>query len=132
MSTVTLPVSKAKECFAKLVKNSEELFDRYVITRNGKEAAVVMSAEEYASLLETIDIVSNRKEVKAIAHGIAQARSKKTIHLISTSIADSSRRSGENISKSARTIDANQIMVGSGRRQANYLICRWVDTSAQY
>ena len=79
MSTVTLPVSEAKECFTKLVKNSEELFDRYVITRNGKEAAVVMSAEEYASLLETIDILSNRKEVKAIAHGIAQARSKKTI-----------------------------------------------------
>jgi len=94
MSTITLPVSEAKECFTKLVKNSEELFDRYVVTRNGKEAAIVMSAEEYASLLETIDILSNRKEVKAIAHGIAQARSKKTSHLTSTSIADSSRRSG--------------------------------------
>ncbi len=68
MSTVTKPVSEAKRCFTNIVKNSEELFDRYVITRNGKEAAVVMSAEDSASLLETMIILSYIKEVKAIAH----------------------------------------------------------------
>ena len=74
MSTQTLPVSEAKQRFTEIVKEAEKFFDRYLITRNGKEAAVLMSADEYQSLLETLDILSNKKEVLAIAEGAAQAR----------------------------------------------------------
>jgi len=81
MSTTTLPVSEAKQRFTDLVRTTEESFDRYVITRNGKEAALLMSAEEYAGLLETLDILSNRKEVKALARGIADARRNRTTPL---------------------------------------------------
>ncbi len=81
MSTITLPVSEAKQRFTELVKSAEELYDRYLITKNGKDAAVVISAEEYESLLETLDILANRKEVKAIAEGVAQLRRKETISL---------------------------------------------------
>jgi prevent-host-death family protein len=81
MSTTTLPVSEAKQRFTDLVRSSEEMFDRYLITRNGKEAALLMSAEEYAGLLETLDILRNRAEVKALAQGIADARRGRTIPL---------------------------------------------------
>jgi prevent-host-death family protein len=47
MSTITLPVTEAKQRFTELVKGAEESFDRYLVTKNGKEAAVLLSAEEY-------------------------------------------------------------------------------------
>jgi antitoxin YefM len=81
MSVTTVPVTEAKQRFTELVKGVEDCFDRYVVTKNGKEAAVVMSASEYESLLETIDILGNKKEVRAIATGSRQAGEKATISL---------------------------------------------------
>ena len=81
MSTTTLPVTEAKQRFTELVKASQELFDRYLITRNGKDAAVLMSAEEYANLLETIDVLANTREVKALAEATEQVRKKRTLPL---------------------------------------------------
>jgi antitoxin YefM len=81
MSVVTVSVTEAKQRFTELVKGVEDYFDRYVVTKNGKEAAVVMSATEYESLLETIDILANKKEVRAIAVGSEQARQGKTASL---------------------------------------------------
>lgn len=81
MSTITLPVTEAKQRFTELVKNAEESFDRYLVTKNGKDAAVILSAEEYESLLETLDILANKKEVLAIAQGDAQAKRGETISL---------------------------------------------------
>jgi PHD/YefM family antitoxin component YafN of YafNO toxin-antitoxin module len=40
-----------------------------------------MSAEEYESLLETLDILSRRSEVKAIVEGVKQIRRKETVPL---------------------------------------------------
>lgn len=77
----TLPVSEAKQRLTLLVKSSEEMFDKYLITRNGKSSAMLMSADEYASLIETLDILGHRKEVRAIAEGSKQARAGRTISL---------------------------------------------------
>ena len=81
MSVTTVPVTEAKQRFTELVKGVEDCFDRYVVTKNGKEAAVVMSASEYESLLETIDILASKKEVRAIAVASEQARQGKTSSL---------------------------------------------------
>ncbi|MBI3579187.1 MAG: type II toxin-antitoxin system Phd/YefM family antitoxin [Deltaproteobacteria bacterium] len=79
MSTTILPVSEAKQRFTELVKNTEQSFDRFLITKNGKEAAVVMSAQEYDSLLETLEILSNTKEVRALARGLAELEQNQTV-----------------------------------------------------
>jgi prevent-host-death family protein len=81
MSVIALPVSEAKQRFTEIVKGVEEYFDRYLVTKNGKEAAVVMSAEEYESLLETLDVLASKKEVRAIREASAQARRGQTISL---------------------------------------------------
>ena len=81
MSVQTLSVTEAKQRFTELVKQVGKYYDRYLVTRNGIEAAVVMSAEEYESLLETLDILSSRAEVKAITEGQDQVRKGKTIPL---------------------------------------------------
>lgn len=81
MNTITIPVSEAKQRFTELVKGVEEYFNRYLITKNGKEAAIVMSAEEYDNLLETLDVLANREEVKAINEASRQIKNKETISL---------------------------------------------------
>jgi antitoxin YefM len=81
MSTITLPVTEAKQRLTELVKNAEESFDRYLITKNGKDAAVLLSAEEYENLLETLDILANKKEILAIAEGASQIKRGETMSL---------------------------------------------------
>lgn len=81
MSVITLPVTEAKQRFTEIVKGAEEYFDRYLVTKNGKEAAVLMSAEEYESLLETLDILANKREVRALAEASAQAKRGETISI---------------------------------------------------
>jgi PHD/YefM family antitoxin component YafN of YafNO toxin-antitoxin module len=41
-------------------------FDRYVITRHGKPEAIMLSEEDYESLLETLDILSDQELMKDI------------------------------------------------------------------
>ena len=81
MSVITVPVTEAKQRFTEIVKSAEEYFDRYLVTKNGKEAAVVMSAEEYESLLETLDVLGNRKEVRALTEASAEVDRGQTISL---------------------------------------------------
>ena len=81
MSVITLPVTEAKQRFTEIVKGAQKYFDRYLVTRNGKEAAVVMSAEEYENLLETLDVLASKDEVRAIRQGSAQARNGETVSL---------------------------------------------------
>jgi antitoxin YefM len=81
MSVTTVPVTEAKQRFTEIVKGVEECFDRYLVTKNGKDAAVVMSAGEYESLLETIDVLASRKEMRALVEATGQSRNGETIAL---------------------------------------------------
>ena len=57
------------------------MHDCFLDIRNGKEPLIIMSVEEYTSLLEMIDILGKKREVKAIAAGATQARTGKTFSL---------------------------------------------------
>jgi antitoxin YefM len=81
MSVTTVPVTEAKQRFTEIVKGVEECFDRYLVTKNGKDAAVVMSAQEYESLLETIDVLASKKEMRALVEAKEQSRGGETISL---------------------------------------------------
>ena len=45
--------------------------ERFDVTRNGDPVAVLLSADDYDALLETVDILSDADEVEAIRKGIA-------------------------------------------------------------
>lgn len=53
-------VTEAKNRFTELVKEVETTTASYAILRNGHKAAVLLSAEEYEGLLESIEILANR------------------------------------------------------------------------
>ncbi len=53
-----LPITKAREDLPKIVGRAKRLLRKYVITVNGVPEAVLMSHDEYESLMETLDILS--------------------------------------------------------------------------
>ena len=77
----TYPLAEAKKHLSSLVKEASESYDRILITKNGVEKAVLMSAEEYEGLIETLDILSHKEERQGIARAKKQLRRGQTISL---------------------------------------------------
>lgn len=67
--THTLSITKAREDLPTLVDNAQKKLHDYVITVNGKPAAVLISLAEYESMHETMEIMSNPGLMKAIKEG---------------------------------------------------------------
>lgn len=65
----TLPITRARQDLATLVDKAHKQLDEYIITVHGTPAAVLLSASEYESWKETIDILSDSSLVKAIQEG---------------------------------------------------------------
>jgi len=79
--TKTVPLAEAKKSLSAIVKDVEERYDRFTITKNGVEKAVLLSSEEFQGLLETLDILSHKEEREAIARAREQVRKGKTVSL---------------------------------------------------
>ena len=56
-----LTVTQAKAHFLEIVRNSDKRLERFLITKQGKPAAVIMNADEFEGWLETLEIMSNKK-----------------------------------------------------------------------
>ncbi len=67
--TKTLPITEARQNLTTLVDKANRLMDQYVITVNGKPAARLISNDEYESLIETNEILSDPDLMKAIKQG---------------------------------------------------------------
>jgi antitoxin YefM len=73
----TIPLKEARAKFSKLVDRVDQLSDRYIVTKNGTPKAVVMSAQEFESWVETLEFMSNPKAVKALEQGLKEAKAGK-------------------------------------------------------
>ncbi|WP_313405110.1 type II toxin-antitoxin system Phd/YefM family antitoxin [Aeromicrobium sp.] len=67
----TLSLADARANLSKIVESAVTTHERFDVTRNGDRAVVVMSADDYDSLLETLDILSHPDEVAAIREALA-------------------------------------------------------------
>ncbi len=56
----TISVRELRPKLANVIEKIHDRFDRYVITRHGKPEAVMMSVEDYESLIETLEIQSDK------------------------------------------------------------------------
>jgi prevent-host-death family protein len=56
----TMSLAAVKARFSELVDRVERQQDRVVVTRNGKPAAVLISADDLESLEETLAVMSDR------------------------------------------------------------------------
>ena len=60
MSEKTYSVSEARQKFLELVRESSEVFDRFVFTKKGKPEAVMLNYQDYQGLLETLEILEDQ------------------------------------------------------------------------
>ncbi len=79
--TKTLPLAEIKKSLSAIIKDVDEKYDRYAITKNGVKKAVILSSEEFEGLLETLDILSNKEELIAIKKAKNQVKKKQTLSL---------------------------------------------------
>jgi prevent-host-death family protein len=67
----TAPLTEVRDKLRQVVDNVVDTGAEYVITRHGKPVAVVLAFDEYESLLETLNILSDAETVAAIDEGEA-------------------------------------------------------------
>ncbi len=63
----TLPISEARKKIFKIAEEVQKPNRYYTLTEKGRAKAVIVSAEEFESLMETIEIITNpllMKEIK--------------------------------------------------------------------
>jgi antitoxin YefM len=70
----TLPLADARANLSKLVDEATSTHERFDITRNGRRAAVLLSADDYDTLQDTIAVLSDRKLLAAHRDGEAALR----------------------------------------------------------
>ncbi len=67
-----LSLSEAKAKLSKIIADIERTEEEITITRNGRPAAVLMSADEFASWQETRAIRQNPELMREIKRGLRQ------------------------------------------------------------
>ena len=73
----TLPLSEAKSRLSGLVEQVRSLDEQVVITRNGRPAAVLVSAEEFERWNETIEVRGDAQLMKEIRAGLRALKARK-------------------------------------------------------
>ena len=66
----TIPASKAKAHFSELLKRIKERHEAFPISQRGKVEGVLISIVEYESLIETLEILSDREFMKSLERGL--------------------------------------------------------------
>ena len=75
----TIPLAEAKKNLSAIIRDVEEKYDRFIITKNGVNKAVIFSTEELEGLMETLDILSHKEEREGIVRAKRQVKKGKTI-----------------------------------------------------
>lgn len=70
----TLPLSEVKAKLSGLVEAVERRDEEVMITRNGRPAAVIVSADEYESWKETREIMADKELMREIRAGLRAAK----------------------------------------------------------
>ncbi len=67
-----LSLADARAALSKHIESAATTHERFEITRNGARVAVLLSADDYDSLIETVDILSSPEEVAGLRVAIAE------------------------------------------------------------
>ncbi len=73
----TLPLSEAKSQLSGLVEQVRSLDEQVMITRNGRPAAVLVSADEFERWKETIEVRGDAALMKEIRAGLRALKARK-------------------------------------------------------
>lgn len=77
----TFPFTDAKAHLSDLVDRVVREHERFVITRNGRPAAIMLNPEDLESLEETVAILQDKKLLDSIRRSRREAAEGKRLHL---------------------------------------------------
>lgn len=77
----TLSVAAARQSFSRIVEAAASTHERFEVTRNGNRVAVLLGADDYDALVETLAIVTDGDALTAIQTGLAESRTGDTFSL---------------------------------------------------
>jgi prevent-host-death family protein len=76
--THTITLKELRPDLPKVVEAIDEKWERYIVTKHGKPSVVMLSVEDYESLMETLDILADPKAVKNLKRGEEDLRKGRT------------------------------------------------------
>jgi antitoxin YefM len=77
----TVPFTEAKAHLSELVERTFREHQRFVVTRNGRPEAVLISPDDLASLEETVEILQDRDLLESIRKSRREAAEGKRLRL---------------------------------------------------
>ncbi len=69
----TLPLTAVRANLSKLVDEAVRTHQRIEVTRQGRRAAVILSADDYDSIMETLAILSDQDLMREVREAEAEA-----------------------------------------------------------
>jgi prevent-host-death family protein len=69
-----VPIGEAQQNLARLIGEIARSGARFAITRDGQPVAVLLGAEEYDSVVETLDVLGDEALVAAISDALVSTR----------------------------------------------------------
>lgn len=77
----TIPFTDAKAHLSELVDKVVGEHERFILTRNGRPAAILLSPDELESLEETVEIVKDKRLMESIRRSRKEATQGKRLRL---------------------------------------------------
>lgn len=77
MSTISLADARAR--FSQLIESAASTHERFEITKNGQRVALLIGADDFDSLIETLEILANREETREILEGMRELQDGKSV-----------------------------------------------------
>ncbi|MCK5215756.1 MAG: type II toxin-antitoxin system Phd/YefM family antitoxin [Candidatus Omnitrophica bacterium] len=74
----TLSLKQLRPELPKVIASIDEKFDRFIITKRGRPVVVMMSIDDYESLIETLDILEDKETMKRVRNGENEIKAGKT------------------------------------------------------
>jgi len=63
----------------KVINSVDERLDRFVISKRGDPIAILLSIDDYESMIETLNEISDKENLKKIRLGLKEAKKGNTI-----------------------------------------------------
>lgn len=74
----TVSVKELRPRLPTVIRRIDRRLERYVVTRRGKPVVVMLSVDDYESLMETLDLLADRRAMTGVRRGLEQIHQGKT------------------------------------------------------
>ncbi|MCU1414372.1 MAG: prevent-host-death protein [Microbacteriaceae bacterium] len=72
MYMMTISVAEARAQFSRIIDSASSTHERFEVTRNGNRAAVLLGADDFDALMETVEILGDSILVAQISVGLGE------------------------------------------------------------